>query len=103
MLDKKPFCGYNICKGNCFVCHRKGDFMSKKELACSMIDNLTEEQLNALMVILKSWETVNDIPNEETLEAMQEMDDIMSGKIPAKRYETVQEMVEDIMREDCGE
>lgn len=77
--------------------------MSTKELACSMIDNLTEEQLNALMVILKSWEAVNDIPNEETIESMQEMEDIISGKIPAKRYETVHEMVEDIMREDCGE
>ncbi len=77
--------------------------MSIKELAYSMIDNLTEEQLNALIVVLRGWEIENDVPNKETLEAMQEMEDIMSGKIPAKRYATVQEMVEDIMSEEDDE
>lgn len=102
-LTKSHFAGILYVREIGLCVTERVNFMSTKELACSMIDNLTEEQLNALMVILKSWETVNDIPNEETLEAMQEMEDIMSGKIPAKRYETVQEMVEDIMREDCGE
>ena len=30
--------------------------------------------------------------NAETLESMQEMEDIISGKIPAKRYDSVEEM-----------
>jgi len=74
--------------------------MSTKELAYSMIDNLTDEQLNALVVVLKGWEAANEIPNDETILAVREMDDIISGKIPAKRYATVHEMVEDIMSEE---
>ena len=38
--------------------------------------------------------------NEETLAAMQEAEDIASGKIQAKRYDSVEEMVRDIMAED---
>lgn len=38
--------------------------MSTKELAYSMIDNLTEEQLNALIVILQGLQ--KEEPNEET-------------------------------------
>ena len=38
--------------------------------------------------------------NEETLAAMQEADDIMSGKVQAKVYDSVEEMVRDIMAED---
>lgn len=81
----------------------KGDFMSTRELAYSMIDNLTEEQLNALIVVLRGWEFENDLPNEETLQAMQEAEDIASGKIPAKRYSSVQEMVADILSEEDEE
>ena len=35
-------------------------------------------------------------PNEETLAAMKEIDDIISGKIPAKKYNTVEELFEDL-------
>lgn len=38
--------------------------------------------------------------NEETLAAMQEAEDIASGKIQAKAYDSVEEMVRDIMAED---
>ena len=38
--------------------------------------------------------------NEETLAAMQEAEDIASGKIQAKRYDSVEEMVRDIMAGD---
>lgn len=38
--------------------------------------------------------------NKETYEAMQETEDILSGKIPAKRYTSVEEMIRDIMAED---
>ena len=38
--------------------------------------------------------------NEETLAAMQEADGIMSGKVQAKVYDSVEEMVRDIMAED---
>ncbi|MCL2284726.1 MAG: hypothetical protein FWC26_15530 [Fibromonadales bacterium] len=38
--------------------------------------------------------------NEETLAAMQEARDIMSGKIKAKTYSTVEEMHADILAEE---
>ena len=44
--------------------------MSTKELAYSMIDNLTEEQLNALIVILQGLQ--KDEPNEETKKVLDE-------------------------------
>lgn len=77
----------------------KGDFMSTRELAYSMIDNLTEEQLNALIVVLRGWEVENDVPNGETLAAMQECEDIINGKIEAKSYSSAHEMIEDILSE----
>ena len=44
--------------------------MSTKELAHSMIDNLTEEQLNALIVILQGLQ--KEEPNEETKKVLDE-------------------------------
>ena len=44
--------------------------MSTKELAYSMIDNLTEEQLNALIVILQGLQ--KEEPNEETKNVLDE-------------------------------
>ena len=38
--------------------------------------------------------------NAETLAAMQETEDILSGKIQAKSYNSVEEMVHDILAED---
>ena len=38
--------------------------------------------------------------SEETLAAMQEAEDIISGKVQAKRYTSVEEMVRDIMAEE---
>jgi DNA-damage-inducible protein J len=36
-------------------------------------------------------------PNEETIAAMQEAEDIASGKIKSKGYDDVDEMIEDIL------
>ena len=36
------------------------------------------------------------VPNPETIEAIEEMDDILNGKIPAKRYSSVNELFEDL-------
>ena len=44
--------------------------MSTKELAYSMIDNLTEEQLNALIVILQGLQ--KEEPNKETKKVLDE-------------------------------
>lgn len=54
--------------------------MSTKELAYSMIDNLTEEQLNALIVILQGLQ--KEEPNEETKKVL---DEAKEGKISLVR------------------
>lgn len=77
--------------------------MSTKELAYQMIEGLTEEQLKALIVVLRGWEIANEMPNAETIAAMQECEDIISGKIPAKRYSTARELIDDIMSEESDE
>lgn len=38
--------------------------------------------------------------NKETIAAFKEANDILSGKIPAKRYDSVSEMMDDIFKED---
>ena len=36
------------------------------------------------------------VPNRETIEAIEEMDDMISGRIPAKRYSNTKELFEDL-------
>lgn len=38
--------------------------------------------------------------NKETIAAFKEANDILSGKIPAKRYDSVSEMMDDVFKED---
>ena len=42
------------------------------------------------------FEIATDIPNAETVAAVKEMDDMLSGKIPAKRYSSTKELFEDL-------
>ena len=42
------------------------------------------------------FEIATDIPNAETIAAIKEMDDMLSGKIPAKRYSNTKELFEDL-------
>ena len=42
------------------------------------------------------FEIATDIPNAETVAAIKEMDDMISGKIPAKRYSSVEELFEEL-------
>lgn len=44
------------------------------------------------------FEIATDIPNAETLDAMKEIDDMLSGKIPAKKYTSTKELFEDLER-----
>lgn len=38
--------------------------------------------------------------NKETIAAFKEANDILSGKVPAKRYDSVSEMMDDVFKED---
>ena len=42
------------------------------------------------------FEIATDIPNAETVAAIKEMDDMLSGKIVAKRYSSTKELFEDL-------
>ena len=42
------------------------------------------------------FEIATDIPNRETVAAINEMDDMLSGKIPAKRYSSTKELFEEL-------
>ncbi|MBE6965578.1 MAG: type II toxin-antitoxin system RelB/DinJ family antitoxin [Ruminococcaceae bacterium] len=42
------------------------------------------------------FEIATDIPNAETLAAIKEMDDMISGRIPAKRYSSTKELFEEL-------
>ena len=42
------------------------------------------------------FEIATDVPNSETIAAMKEMDDMISGKISAKKYANTDELFEDL-------
>ena len=42
------------------------------------------------------FEIATDIPNAETLAAMKEGDDMINGKIPAKKYTSTDELFKDL-------
>lgn len=42
------------------------------------------------------FEIATDIPNAETVAAIQEMDDMISGKIPTKKYASTDELFKDL-------
>lgn len=46
------------------------------------------------------FEVVNPKPSKELLEAINEGEDILNGKIKAKGYHNVQKMIDDILNED---
>ena len=65
--------------------------MSTKELAYSMIDNLTEEQLNALIVILQGLQ--KEEPNKETKKVL---DEAKEGKTLVGPFDSVDELWESL-------
>lgn len=69
--------------------------MSIKEIAYGILDNLNEEQLKGFIMMFRGVSGM-EIPNEKTLAAMQEAEDILSGKTKAKSYDSVQELFEDL-------
>ena len=42
------------------------------------------------------FEIATDIPNAETLAAMKDVDDMINGKIPAKKYTSTDELFKDL-------
>ena len=75
-----------------------------KKQAEAMLSDMGLNMTTALNMFLRQvvrqgripFEIATDIPNSETLAAMTEIDDMMSGKIPAKKYTSTKELFEDL-------
>lgn len=65
--------------------------MSTKEIVTSMLDVLNEEQLNGLMVLIRSFLK----PNRETIEAIEETEQLLNDP-NAKTYTSVEELFKDL-------
>ena len=75
----------------------------KKEVD-SLFKNLGLNTTSAIMMFLKQcnreqglpFAATMEVPNARLLSALKESDDIISGKVKAKRYKNFDELVEDI-------
>ena len=75
-----------------------------KKQADAMLSDMGLNMTTAMNMFLRQvvrqgripFEIATDIPNAETLSAIKEMEDILSGKTPAKRYSSTQELFEDL-------
>ena len=65
--------------------------MSTKEIVTSMLDSLNEEQLNSIMVLIRSFIE----PNSETKAAIKECEDLLNDP-DARRYKSVDELFEEL-------
>lgn len=75
-----------------------------KKQAEAMLSDMGLNMTTAMNMFLRQvvrqgripFEIATDIPNAETMAAIKEMDDMLSGKIPAKRYSSTKELFEDL-------
>lgn len=70
--------------------------MSLKEIAYDIVDNLSNEQLKGF-IMLFSGETNLEIPNEELLEAFEEVEEMKKYPDRYKSYSSTDEMMRDIL------
>lgn len=79
-----------------------------KELATSILSNLGLNMSTYVNMAIKQlinkngvpFEVVNPRPSKELLEAIQEGEDILNGKIKTKGYHNIRQMFEDILNEN---
>ncbi len=75
-----------------------------KKQADAMLSDMGLNMTTAMNMFLRQvvrqgripFEIATDIPNSETLAAMREVDDMISGKIPAKKYISTDELFKDL-------
>lgn len=79
-----------------------------KELATGILSNLGLNMSTYVNMAIKQlinkngvpFEVVNPRPSKELLEAIQEGEDILNGKIKTKGYHNIRQMFEDILNEN---
>ena len=75
-----------------------------KKQADAMLSDMGLNMTTAMNMFLRQvvrqgripFEMATDIPNAETLAAMKEVDDMISGKITAKKYTSTDELFKDL-------
>lgn len=75
-----------------------------KKQAEAMLSDMGLNMTTAMNMFLRQvvrqgkipFEIATDIPNAETLAAMQEAEDMLSGKIPSKKYSSTKELFEEL-------
>lgn len=75
--------------------------MAIREDAIKLVNELKDEQLQLLLSYGKylkaESEGLLDIPNEETLAAIREVEEMQKNPLEYKKYSDVDEMMEDIL------
>ena len=75
-----------------------------KKQADAMLSDMGLNMTTAMNIFLRQvvrqgripFEIATDIPDAETLTAMKEVDDMINGKIPAKKYTSTDELFKDL-------
>lgn len=68
--------------------------MSTREMAYNVIDAMTEEQLKAFLMLFGNYKE----PNEETLQAMTEVEDMKKNPDNYKSYDDAEDMMKDLLK-----
>ena len=67
--------------------------MSTREYVNHILDGLSEEQLQGLAMLLNGFSNSSDIPNNETLTVM---NDVNNNKNLSREFHSVAELMEDL-------
>ena len=71
--------------------------MSTREYVNHILDGLSEEQLQGLAMLLNGFSNSSDIPNNETLTVM---NDVNNNKNLRREFHSVAELMEDLNADD---
>ena len=71
--------------------------MSTRDKLFTMLDTLEDSQLEGLYQFLKNFIPVPKTPNEDTLEAVKEVEEMRRHPENYRSYDSFEEMVSDIL------
>ena len=71
--------------------------MSTREIAYSIIDRLSDEQITAFITLFGNALMLDEVPNDETLEALAEVEEMKKNPDKFKGYTDVDEMMKELL------
>ena len=71
--------------------------MSTREIAYSIIDRLSDEQITAFITLFRNASMLDEVPNDETLEALAEVEEMKKNPDKFKGYTDVDEMMKELL------